>query len=126
MDDTACKLDHLLALLLDFIERQEEPMELVTDLLPVFNRQILLTDRLKSVQFVMFFACERNRLTSYQFLEALTNNLRQPELSKYVFVNNIHYYASYLVHGKQVTNSMATKFLRLVIEYINKQLSNKP
>ena len=56
-DDTSSKLDCLLNILLDHIEQEEEPEELVKDLLPVFNRQLLLTDRLKSVQFVMFFAC---------------------------------------------------------------------
>jgi|JI9StandDraft_1071089.scaffolds.fasta_scaffold367255_2 hypothetical protein len=56
-DDTSSKLDRLLNILLDHIEQEEEPEELVKDLLPVFNRQLLLTDRLKSVQFVMFFAC---------------------------------------------------------------------
>lgn len=56
-DDTSSKLDRLLNIMLDHIEQEEEPEELVKDLLPVFNRQLLLTDRLKSVQFVMFFAC---------------------------------------------------------------------
>lgn len=95
------------------------------DLLPVFNRQLLLTDRLKSVQFLMFFACERTTITSFQFLEVLTNNLRHSELSKYVYINNIHYYASYLVHSRKVKNNAAVKFIELVMEFATKQLQAK-
>lgn len=124
-DDTASKLDRLLKVLLDYIEKEEEPEALVADLLPIFSRQLLLTDRLKSVQFVMFFACERTRTTSLQFLELLTANLRNASLCKYVFINNVYYYASYLVHSKRVSNGVAVRMMQLVMESIRKQLADK-
>lgn len=105
--------------------KHENDKLLVKDLLNIYDRQLLITDRLKCVQFLVYFLCERNRQYSCQFLERMVGNVVEGTKSKYSYISNIFYLAGYLVHSGQITNNMVAKCLPLLIEYLSDDLNKR-
>lgn len=111
MDPLATKLDCLLCVLLDYIDGEEA----LDDLLKIFKEQILITDRLTRVQFVIFYACQKNRQLSFKFMTEMLNKMTNPQSCKFAYINNLFYLSSYIVHSSEVTSKIATAILKQAI-----------
>lgn len=110
--EMAEKLDAMLLLLLEFVEKELKNEKnrsiLIDQLFQIFERRILATHKSKFVQYILFFLCSQDELVSHKFAERLfaifvdEDNQHNSPLRKQ---SAIMYLASYLSRAKHISSS---------------------
>lgn len=125
--DLEMKLDHLLIIVLDYVEAHPEIKEVTQELLLIFHRKFLLMGQNKYIQYIMFYVSESKKEVAGYFLSILINTLIEHNQVAYrkAYINNAFYLGSYLVRSK-ISEKRLKKAMKQMMAYALGLIENKP
>lgn len=112
------KYDQLLFRMLEYLTEIRTEEFLVKEIFLVFQKKLLLANKTKMIQFILFYVAETSKKTASMFVSLLLANVLNTELNatNQAYINSTFYLSSYVIRSSHLTSKTIAKIVSKIMD----------